>query len=140
LLATSSHSYQLRSGLDGSVMQTYDAWGPTGRLVDCGASTAAGNLTFLTGHARRLEVASYSATDGGKLWRAPVWSDPAPHAAAAGVDTLGLGTACGTGTDGRTFVVANAQLYSGARGFEVVPILGAIARSGSTLWLTPQLR
>src|SRR5439155_6373557 len=91
LLATSSHSYQLLSGLDGATMQTYDAWGPTGRLLDCGGQDG---LTFLTGHARRLEVARYDPSSGAKQWRSAIWSDPSPHAASAGVDTVALGAAC----------------------------------------------
>lgn len=138
LLATASADYEVRSGRDGAVLETLRAWGPLGRVVPCGDD--AGNLTIVSGHARRLDVTRFDLATGNQSFREPLFNDPAPRAASAGMDLVALAPGCAARPDGSAFVWANAQLFSFERRHEVVPVEAALAPNGTAAWTLPPMR
>ncbi|HEX2021578.1 MAG TPA: hypothetical protein VHH36_02635, partial [Candidatus Thermoplasmatota archaeon] len=136
LLATSNHTYEIRSAADGRLLRAFRAWGPDGRAVACGD----GAITVLSGHSRRLDWTRFDAHTGERLWRVPFHNDPAPRAATRGLDLTALGAACADDeATGRTLLVANLQAFSFDRRHEVVSVFGSVA-NGTASWMAPQLR
>ncbi|MEA3202283.1 MAG: hypothetical protein QOE90_3711 [Thermoplasmata archaeon] len=137
LLATSSHVYEVRSGVDGHVLQTLSAWGPDGRVVACG--DAGTKLTVVSGHARRVDVTRLDASSGQTLWRVPLHSSSAPHAATTGIELEALGAGCAGLPGGATLAWADLQDFSFERRHEVITPRARIANDGSLVWRSPNL-
>lgn len=135
LLASSGHTYDVKSGADGSVLRTITAWGPDGRVVDCPG--APGTITVITGHARRLDLTRFDA-DGAQAWRRPLWNDPAPRAATTAIDLTALGTACTETAPGRTLYAVNMQAFSWERRHEVIALRGVLD-AGAPRWQEPEV-
>jgi hypothetical protein len=138
LLAAATQDFQVRSGADGSVLSTLNVWGSNGLAVSCGASD--GNLTFITGHARRLDVTRIDADTGATLWRRPIWNDPAgSRASMSGIDMVSLTGVCRDRPTGDTLIAFDLQAFSYVRGSEFINILGVINPDDTMQWLRPTL-
>lgn len=137
LLATSSHTYGILSGVNGKEIASVRAWGPDGRVVSCPGDEA--RLTVLSGHARRLELQRFDPMTGERAWRHIVHNDAAPRAATTAIDATGIGASCVEIADGTLYAV-DLQAFSFDRRHEVVPILGSLDGAGDVVWQTPALR
>lgn len=135
LLATSHHSYEVRSGATGDVLSTIAVWGPDGRVVPCGD----GLLSVVSGHSRRIEFSAHDVLAGARVTRAVIHNDPTPRAATAGIDLTGVGARCANAGGNKTMLAVNLQEFSYDRRFEVIPILGLAEPEGAR-WLSPELR
>lgn len=141
LLAASSHTYDILAARDGHTLRTFPAWGPDGRVLDCGT---AGNeyLTVVAGHPRRIDVTRFDVHSGEQVWRKAVWNNPAPRAAVSGTEVMGLSTACADDDTGRTQLSINMIAASYMRGIEVIAVNGFLAENEThaATWLDPHLR
>lgn len=138
LLALSNHSYEVRSGADGSVVSVLKAWGPDGRVVRCAGADE--YVTIVSGHSRRLDLTRFDPKTGEQVWRQPVFNDPAPRAATSNIDFIGLGAGCSEDSANRTLFSVNSQLYSFDRSTEVVALFGYLGEAGDLVWHKPGLR
>lgn len=137
LLATASHTYEVKSGADGATIATLRAWGPDGRIVACDGASE--HLTVISGHARRVDLTRFDPTTGAQVWREPLYNDPAPRAATTGIDMTGIGGTCADTSDGRTRFALNLQAFSFDRRAEVISVRGLLGEEGGA-WMEPQLR
>lgn len=138
LMATASHTYDVRAGSDGRVLGTVTAWGSDGRVVACPGAEA--RLTILSGHARRIEVARFDPISGERQWRSVLHNDPAPRAATTAMDMTALGGACADLPGAGTLLGVDLQAYSFERRHEVVPVLASLDADGGARWISPSVQ
>jgi hypothetical protein len=107
VLSLARHEYQILSGADGSVLQTFTAWGPLGLAVACPGDD--NTLTIVGGHARRMDATRFDVATGDVLWRQPVFNDARIQSATLGSDLYGMTATCGRASEGddRTFLGIN---------------------------------
>lgn len=135
-LATARQTYQVLDGASGAVENTLESWGSSALLLPC---TVDGELTFVVGHARRLDLVRIDAVTGETLMRRSIWNFVEARASVAGIDLMGLAGACSI-VDGRLTYGVNMEAFSFYRRYEIVPLLGVMETEGGALWRNPEIQ
>lgn len=140
LLSTAKHQYEILDGTSGETLSTFQAWGSNGYAVPCGVDGPDDTVTIVSGHGKRMDITRIAASNGTEVWRRPVFNDPAPTSATAGVDLIFVASRCADTGDGSVQFGVNLGLFSFKRGFEIVPVYGYIdTEAADTIWQVPKL-
>jgi hypothetical protein len=139
LLFNSKHTYQSLDADTGRPLQTYEVWGPTGRLVR-GDDGEQATLRFLSGITRRYDVTSLDARTGERIERIPIYNNPTPQAQVSGIQTLYSHIAFGDPESPRLIMGTSFAQSSLRRGFEVLTPRAAFGNETQESWLVPALR
>ena len=138
LLSQSTQRFDVHSTMTGKTVASLTAFGSNGIALPCGDAVA-----VVGGNPGHLEAHAYALPRLRESWEAVLFLDPSPVSATAGLDMTFLQARCQQTADNRTFVAANAGLYSQKRGNEIIAPLGyphADQRSANgtfAVWMTP---
>lgn len=138
LLSQATQAYEILSGATGKELRRITGFGSNGLLVPCGPQ----RFVLVGGYGQHLETSAFDLK-GQEKWDAPIWLDPSPTSASAGVDLIYVGARCEGSTDNRTFLSINVGLDGMQRGQEIVPLYGFpysqdLDEDGNSgMWMTP---